>query len=529
MTQWRVVPEGRAGGLRILTGAEVRAADARAIDALGMPALALMESAGRAVAEVVHARVCVAGGPRPAQTIAVVCGKGNNGGDGLVAARLLRDWGHAVLVVLCAEPGSLSADAAVQLGAAQAMGLEIVDASDLDAFAHLPPPGAYAAVVDALFGTGLTGEVHGAAAEAIAWMQGARAPIVAVDLPSGLCADTGRVLGVAVRADETVTFGASRVGHWSFPGAAHVGRLTIADIGLPASAMSGDAPERWLLQARDLATAFAPRPADGHKGTFGHVYVLAGSPGRTGAARLSSEAALRAGAGLCTLGLPREAFRLMAGNLVECMAEVAFDTGEVAISSAERLAGRINRLDAAVLGPGLPADVETGELLAALLPRLEVPSVIDAEALNLLARRKDVFELGAPRVLTPHPGEAARLLGRGIGEVQSARFEAAATLADDTACVVVLKGAHTLVASPNGRTWLCPAGNPGMGTAGMGDVLAGIIGALLARGLEPLEAARAGVLWHALAGDVAAARATQTSLTASDLVAALAEVERSLC
>lgn len=527
MTQWQVVPKTRSGGYRILTSAEVKAADERASQVLGVPSIALMESAGRAVAEVTQRRL--EGQPsRPdARFVAVVAGRGNNGGDGLVAARLLADWGHTVLVVLCAHADALRGDAATALGAARAAGVAVIEVTDGEGFLQLPAPERFLIVVDALLGTGLTGEVHGVALDAITWMQGVKVPIVAVDLPSGVCADTGRVLGAAAPADETVTFGASRAGHWMFPGASLLGRLTIADIGLSELAMQG--PERRLLSSTDLEPAFAERPADGHKGTFGHVYVLAGSPGRTGAARMACEAVLKAGAGLCTLGTTREAFNLVAGALLESMAEVALEPNERGISAAERVAARVNRLDAAVIGPGLPNDPEMADFIAALVPKLAVPAVLDAEALNLLVRRKELFEQGAAKVITPHPGEAARLLGRGVGEVQAARLDAARSLADDTACVVVLKGAHTVVASPDGRVWLCPDGNPGMGTAGMGDVLAGIIGALLGRGLEPVEAATAGVLWHARAGDLVAARRSQASLTAMDVVGALADVERTPC
>lgn len=244
---------------------------------------------------------------------------------------------------------------------------------------------------------------------------------------------------------------------------------------------------------------------------------------------MACDAALRAGAGLVTLGTTREAFRMIGGALYEAMSEAAIEPGEVAVSAAERLSHRLNLCQAVVIGPGLPSEGEVGELLAHLLPRLDVPVVVDAEALNQLAWRKECFESNAPRVITPHPGEAARLLGRTTAQVQADRVGAAVTLAEETNAVVVLKGAHTLVAAPDGTLSICPDGNPGMGSPGMGDLLAGLVGALLARGMSALAAARAAVTWHARAGDLAAACRTETNLLARDVLDSLVEVERKTC
>lgn len=523
MSRYEILPARAAGGRRILTGAEMQAADRLAIDGLGLPAAALMESAGRHVA-IEAAKMAPAG-----RAIAVVCGRGNNGGDGLVAARLLSDWGRTVEVILCGEPSRTSDETRIQLRIADALGLAIREVTDVDDVAQLPGPASYGLIVDALLGTGVKGAVRGLAAEAIAWMIGHEAPILAVDVPSGVCSDTGQVLGVAVRADATVTFAASKLGHWLFPGAGHVGRLVVVDIGIPDITLAAQGPERLIMGRHTLSPAFARRPQDSHKGTFGHVYVLAGSPGKTGAARMAGDAAMRAGAGLVTLGTGREAFRLIAGELHELMAEIAYEPGEVVVSAAERLAHRMGACQAAAIGPGLPPEPALGDILAALLPRLEPPAVVDAEALNLLARRREVFEAGGPRILTPHPGEAGRLLGKTTAEIQADRVGAALTLADETGAVVVLKGAHTLVADPDGRLQVCPDGNAGMASAGMGDVLTGIIAALLARGLSPFDAATAGVVWHAQAADCAAERSTESALSARDVIAALPEVERKRC
>lgn len=519
----QIVPAGRAGGRFVVTSEEMRAADHWAISKVGIPGSSLMEIAGRHVA-LVAAERCPSG-----RAIVAVCGVGNNGGDGLVAARHLADWGIATEVVVVGEQAHMTPDTKNNFEIILALGLPHRIISDTDDFQMLAAPGTYGLVIDALLGTGLRGAVRGLPAEAIAWINGHRAPVVAVDIPSGVDGDTGQIPGISVRAEATVTFAFSKLGHWLFPGAAATGDLVVADIGIPERVIHAQDRRRVLLDDAALAPAFGPRPRDAHKGTFGHVYVLAGSPGRTGAARMACDAALRGGAGLVTLGTTREAFRMAGGELYEAMSEVALEPGEVPISAAERLAQRMHHCQAAVVGPGLPPEPETGEVLAQLLPRLEIPLVVDAEALNQLAWRKDCLEGRAARVLTPHPGEAARLLGRSTAEVQADRVGAATTLAEETGAVVVLKGAHTLVARPDGVIGICPDGNPGMSSAGMGDVLAGLIGALLARGLDAASAAEAGVLWHARAGDAAARRLGETTLLARDVLASLADVESRRC
>ena len=519
MSQVQILPAGRPSARLILTAEEMRQVDRNAISVLGIPTASLMESAGRAVAECV---LRVVGSQRsPVPRIGLVCGRGNNGGDGFVAARLLSDWGLDVEVILCAGSATLGPDAALQLSICRAMSIIVRVVDDPMGFSDLPAPSTYAVIVDALLGTGSSGAPRGAIAEAIAYMNGHRCPIVSVDLPSGVDGNTGAVPGDAVWAQSTVALGASKVGHWNYPGAARRGQLIVADIGLPMAAFDDDTPRRRLLSPEAWQGALSPRSRDGHKGTFGHVYVLAGSSGKTGAARLACEAALRAGAGLVTLGTTREAFASVSGLLYEVMSESVLHPGEAAVSAAERLVVRIEHCSACVLGPGLPTDHELSEILGLAVPRISVPMVIDAEALNALARRPAAFESSTPKVLTPHPGEAARLLGCSTAEVQADRFKAARILADNLGAVVVLKGAYSLIADPDGQMALCAEGNPGMGTAGMGDVLAGMIGALLARGLPPFEAATTGVAWHARAGDRAAAELGETAMIASDILTRL--------
>ncbi len=512
--------DGRPIARRLLLGGEMQLVDAYAIEDLGVPGLGLMENAGRHVA---HAAAELA----PDGRVGVVCGRGNNGGDGFVAARHLVGMGRDVDVVLCADPSRLAGDAAANFAAVQGMRIPVRIADEPALVTNLPGAGRYAVLVDALLGTGVRGEVHGTAREAIAWMSAHGAPIVSVDVPSGLCADSGVPLGSAVRAALTVTFVTGKLGHWLHPAPAYVGRLRVVDIGMPAAAVEHASKPRHLLGDADLGPAFAPRALEAHKGTLGHLYVLGGSVGHTGAARMVLDAAMRAGVGLATLGTDLDALRLVGGQLYEPMCEVAFRDGEAPISAAERLAASINARSAAVLGPGMPTGVTVGQVVAELLPRLKVPAVLDADALNHLSTTRAAWRGGAAKVITPHPGEAARLLGLDTTEeVQADRVAAVEALAKTTGAVAVLKGAHTLVCAPSGALAVCPDGNPGMATGGMGDVLAGVIGALLARRLDPFAAACAGVLWHARAGDLAAERSTHNAVLARDVVAALAEVER---
>lgn len=496
---YRIVPPGRRSGRRICTAAQMRAADAHAIEAMGVPGVALMENAGRHVAALAAARLA------PGARVALLIGAGNNGGDGSVAARHLLAWGYRPSLHLSCDPDRPQGDAAIMLAAAHAAAVPITAALPAE-----PPD----LIIDGLLGTGLTGEVRGRAADYIAWINAQPAPVIAIDIASGLCADTGRPLGVAVRADETVSFVASAPGHWLHPGPDYTGRLHIVDIGMPPAAVQSDAD---VLTDADLAPAFAPRPATLHKGGAGQVFAWAGDVGRTGAAWLSCSSALTAGAGLVTLGTTAAAVPLIGPAMREVMYLATPP------EPSDWIVAQCNQRSAAIIGPGMATDPATGAALRAALPRVEVPVVLDADGLNHCVGHLDA--LGAA-VLTPHPGEAGRLLGIGAAAVQADRMAAGRAIAARSKCVTVLKGAHTLIVSPDGAVGVCPAGNPGMASAGMGDVLAGIIGALLARGLTPWHAARAGVLWHARAGDVVARETSPSACTARGVIAALWKVER---
>ncbi len=502
----RIVPAGRPAAGRVLLPSEMAEADRFAIETLGIPGIALMENASRHVARAVAER-CERGTP-----IAILCGGGNNGGDGFGAARHLASWGHMVDVWILRPAERYRGDAAVNLEACRRMGVQLRE------WAEDPPtPQHHGWVVDAVLGTGLAGDVRGAARAAIEWMNGCGAPVLAVDIPSGVDGATGAVRGIAVDAAHTVTFATSKPGHWLFPGAGRRGALEIVDIGMPVEAIERTATRRWLLDDQALAPAFASRAPDAHKGRQGHVYVLGGALGRTGAVRMSADAALRAGAGLVTIGTVDAAVAGLGPVLYETMVEAA-------PSSTEALVRRLSGFSAVAVGPGLATDDTLGALLAEALPQVRRPMVIDADGLNHAARRPKLLR-GDDRVITPHPGEAGRLLGTSAAEVQRDRAGAAQALAERTGATVVLKGAHTIVHAADGIAF-CPDGNPGMATAGSGDVLTGVIAALLARGVPASDAARAGVAWHARAGDAAAARHGQHHLIARDIIDGLATVEK---
>jgi NAD(P)H-hydrate epimerase len=491
----------------LATAAQMRAMDRETIDELGLPAALLMEHAGRAVADAVAARA--GAGAR----VAVVCGPGNNGGDGFVCARWLRERGLDARVHLVrGRPRERAGEAALHLGVYERLGGPVVDGFDAAAAA------AADVIVDAVLGTGLASPVVGPLADVLAVMDNAAATCIAVDVPSGLDADTGAVLGAAVHADVTVALGCAKLGLASWPGCERAGELIVADIGVPSRLAAKHGVRAFLVERAD-AEALVPRRGLGdHKGTHGHVVVAAGSAGKVGAALLATGGALRAGAGLVTLATPPAAAPHVLGRIPEAMHAV-FDpeAPDLTVFEGKR---------ALVWGPGMPTGAAAGATVRRLAASLPLPAVLDADALNHLAEKPEVLvDAPAPRVLTPHPGEAARLLGTGSDVVQADRVAAARKLAAATRAVVVLKGARSVVAAPDGRVTLNPTGNPGLGTGGTGDVLAGVIGALLAQGLPALEAARLGVYVHGLAGDLAAAARGTIGLVAGDL---LAELPRAL-
>jgi len=490
--------------MRIHTAAELREIDAHASRVLGVPPLLLMENAGRAVAQ---AAIDIARGGR----VWVVCGKGNNGGDGWVAARHLAASGASVRAVSLCEPSELRGDALLNANAALACGVPRC--------ASLDEAGAGDLVVDGILGTGIARPAEGRALDAIRAVNATRArgaKVLSIDLPSGVDGDVDVVRGEAVRADFTVTLHALKPALTQYPARALAGEIRVGSLGIPGLFAPGPV-RRW--STRDLVAPLLPRRApDAHKGTAGHVLIVAGSAGKSGAAILATRGALRAGAGLVTVASAPEVIDRILPAMPEAMAHPlrAMD-GE---SLLEALQGR----DVLVIGPGIARTEATGAVIVELLSHVEVPAVVDADGLNALAAaRESLQHLAGARVtpvLTPHPAELARLLECSIADVQADRFGAATRAARDFRAHVVLKGAASVLAHPDGSLEVNSTGNPAMASGGTGDVLAGACGALLAQGLAPADAALVGMYVHGRAGDVAAEGRTR-GLLAWDLAEAL--------
>jgi len=520
--------------IRLATAAEMRQADRRASEAFGVPSLVLMENAGRGVADAIERRF----GPVRGRRVAIVCGKGNNGGDGFVVARHLAARGAAVDVWLIGGTGEVRGEAATNLAVLVKSALPLTVVSGASGSPGLEGLGEALGraelVVDALLGTGVTGAASGLVAGAIAAIneagRQAGRPVCALDLPSGLSADQGGLLGPAVRATLTVTLGLPKRGLYLHPGADHVGRVELADLGVPRAWLEVGIPVA-LLEAEDVRAVLPARPADAHKGSYGHLLVVAGSLGKTGAAVLACRGALRSGTGLVTCALPATQQPVVAAGVPEAMTEPLPEGGAQTLSAKalDRLLELASRVDAVTLGPGVGLEPETQATVRDLIQTIERPMVVDADALTaLVGHLTRLRDARGPRLLTPHPGEAARLLGRTVPEIQGDRIESARRLAGETGTFVALKGAGTVVASPGGEVTLNPTGNPGMATGGTGDVLAGVAGGLAAQGLGPEAALRSAVYLHGLAGDLAARERGEAGLIAGDVADALPAALRRL-
>jgi len=518
--------------MKILTAAQMREVDRRAIEERGIPGHVLMESAGKSVADLIRRAVVEPGGA----SAIVFAGKGNNGGDGHVAARHLAQWGIAVRIVLAGKIGDVAGDAAHHLKLAREAGVPVEEVTT--PLASWPGREALIAaaekseiLVDALLGIGVKGEVSGVTGDLIDLINAARAKrgplVVAVDMPSGINSDTGGVCSRAVTADYTVTMGLPKLGLMVGDGIAHSGQVSVADLGYPADLIAQSDFAAELIERGWADSVLPARRADANKGDFGRVAVIAGSVGMTGAAALCSMAALRMGAGLVTLGIPASLNDIMEVKVTEVMTLPLPETRERTLSLDARAAALAfaHERDVVIMGPGLSRHPQTKALVSDLVGAIERPLVLDADGLNALegdpSPLRAVRRLrarSAPTICTPHPGEMGRLIGMTAAEVQRDRLGIARRAAADFGCVVVLKGARTIIADPGGRAYINSTGNPGMASGGTGDVLSGMIGGLLAQGVAPFDAAAAGVFFHGLAGDIAADHKTEPCLIAGDLL-----------
>ena len=506
--------------MRVLNTAQMREADRRTIADLGVPSLTLMEHAGRQVAAALESRRP----PRTGRRIAVVCGKGNNGGDGFVAARRLSAGGAAVRVLLAAPAAEVGGDAAANLSSLARTGVPVVDVSEPSAWPKaLADLGDCDVVVDALFGTGLTRPLAGRWAALVAALNAADLPVVSVDLPSGLSADAPHVIGETVAAGLTVALAAPKLPLLLDPGAARAGDVVVADIGIPAAVVDAVPGPRVSVLARCWVRDQVPRRSrDTHKGDYGRVVVAGGSSGKTGAAGLAALGALRSGAGLVTVATPRVCLPAVAALAPEYMTLGIDHDDDGRVRGDAAGAVLAERCDVLAVGPGLGRGTGVTRFVRELVDRAPAPMVLDADALNAFAGDPAGLRGRPDRalVITPHAGEMGRIIGRPAEYVTAHGLDVARDLAGEQGIFVVLKGARTLVATPAGDVWINVTGNPGMATGGTGDVLTGVLAAWMAQ-LPDVEAACGlGVCLHGLAGDAAAAE-HGAGLLAGDLARGL--------
>ena len=533
--------------MKVVTAAEMRQIDQDTIEGIGIPGIVLMETAGSAIVRAIerHYPTC--------QRIGIFAGKGNNGGDGIVIARQLAHIGRDVRLFLVSPPDIFTGEAQTNLQIAKRLtasfGLQATPKGGLRIEEILTGTGFYGTgtvpttlgscelLVDAIFGTGLRGTVRDPIAAIINAINRLPTPILSVDLPSGLDADTGHPLGTCIQADRTVTIGLPKRGLLMHPGAELTGKLEVVDIGFPAQVVDAqDIKVNWT-SATQAAQWMPPRPLSSHKGSYGRVLVVAGSTGMTGAAALASEAALRAGAGLVTLATPKHLNPILEGLLPEVMTLPLpeTDTGSLAVSATSTILEFAEKTKSILaIGPGLSQHPETVSFVHHLIREnrehgLDLRMVIDADGLNALAQDRETLSLlNSEVVLTPHPGEMARLTNTAVPTLEKDRIRTVQQFASEHGVTLVFKGAPTVTGTPNGNLWVNSTGNPGMATGGMGDVLTGIIAGLMAQGISSENAAALGVYLHGLAGDITAETSGMHGLIASDVLKTVPQAISSL-
>jgi NAD(P)H-hydrate epimerase len=505
----------------IVTAAEMQEMDRQTITVFGIPGRVLMENAGRGATWFLLEQFSELAQKR----VGVLAGRGNNGGDGTVIARYLSQRGICVTVYLLAERSKVKGDAAANLKLLDPLGVPVIELPEENAFRdHRPDLRREDLWIDAILGTGLTSTVRGYFKTVIEFVNSLDRPVFAVDIPSGLHADTGQPCGSCIRAAATATFGLAKTGHMIYPGAEYSGKLKVIDIGIPRHVIEAVGPKQFLLTAQQLRTALKPRSPSAHKGHAGHVLVVAGSPGKTGAAAMTAMSAVRCGAGLVTLGIPAGLNTVIEAQVVEAMTQPLAETpaGVLGESALEDILVMLEGKTCLALGPGLGQAAQTRKLVHALIEASPVPMVVDADGLNLIAGATDILKRrGAAMILTPHPGEMARLSGRSVAQIQGDRIEAAREFACRHEVHLVLKGARTVIAHPDGSVFVNPTGNAGMASGGMGDVLTGAVAGFLAQGYTPETASHMGVYLHGAAADSLAEKWAPWGYLATEVMAAL--------
>ncbi|MBI4263352.1 MAG: NAD(P)H-hydrate dehydratase [Acidobacteria bacterium] len=507
--------------MRILNAAQMREADRHTIEDIGIPSLVLMENAGRQVVAAIEA----AYEGRLDGRVAVLCGRGNNGGDGFVVARTLVQRGIDTGVFVIGSVADVRGDARLNLDILGRLGVTVVEIGDEQTWElHFSEISQCTLIVDAIFGTGLKAALGGMLETVVADVNASGIPIVSIDLPSGMSADTPHLIGDCVDASMTVTLAAPKLPLVLPPGETQAGDVVIADIGIPSEVIDGlEGPHIELLTPEQVRDLVEPRAPDSHKGDFGRVTIVAGSLGKTGAAHLAAMGALRSGAGLVTVATPSSCLPIIASMAPELMTAPLPESREGSVTPAGIEAVLELRHDVIACGPGLGRDPGVGAFVRALLERSSSPVVLDADAITVLADDPAGLVGREDRdvIITPHSGEMARLIGASVDEVQVNRIDVAGEFATTHRVYVVLKGHRTIIATPEGHIFINPTGNAGMATGGTGDVLTGMIAAWLAQLLDAEAACRLAVFLHGAAGDLAEAEEGQVAMTATDLVAQL--------
>lgn len=509
--------------MRVLTSSQMREADRRTIHDIGIPGIVLMENAGRQIVSAMEAHIDgLQGG-----SVAVLAGRGNNGGDGFVIARTLAQRGIEPAVFLFGRVADVQGDARTNLNVLGQLGISVVEIADAQAWElHSGEALGADVIVDAIFGTGLRDPLSGLLETVAADVNASSKPVVAVDLPSGLNADTPEPPGPFIEATMTVTLAAPKLPLVLPPGESGTGDLIIADIGIPHDVIDGlDGPQLALLTREDVRALLEPRAQDSHKGDYGRVLIVAGSIGKTGAAFLAGMAALRSGAGLVTIATPRSCVPILAAMAPEFMTLPLDETPEGTVDFSALDDVLAFPADVIAAGPGLGGGPGTTAFVHALVERSATTLILDADALNAFRNDADrlVAKEGVEIIVTPHPGELARLIGLSADDVQKNRLEVARDFAASHGVTTVLKGHRTLIATPDGSTYINLTGNPGMATAGTGDVLTGMIAAWAAQLLDGEAAAQLAVYLHGLAGDLAEADDSDVSIVAGDVIARLGD------
>ncbi|OCL27770.1 bifunctional ADP-dependent (S)-NAD(P)H-hydrate dehydratase/NAD(P)H-hydrate epimerase [Orenia metallireducens] len=503
--------------MKLVTGAEMKEVDRYSIEEIGISGLVLMENAGKEVAQAI---IEFLGDLKDKQVI-ILAGKGNNGGDGFVISRLLIEHGIGVKTILLGKKEDTSEDAKVNLEILDKLGIEVQEIiSKEETLALKGTLDKADLIVDALLGTGIKGELRGLYPKLITLVNNSPTSVIAVDIPSGVEADTGRVADIAIEAQETITFALPKIGTILYPGADFVGDLKVVDIGIPQMVIDKQDFKIDLITSELVNKLLPIRAADSHKGSYGKLLLVAGSTGMTGAATLATQASLRIGAGLVTLGTPRSLNPILENKLTEAMTYPLGESKEGVLSreSVIEIKRLLNDRDVLAIGPGLTANDEISYILNHLLEKTDKPMVVDADGLNVISDLNILKGRGAPTILTPHPGELSRLINKSIEIIRDNPIEVAKNFARDYNVTLVLKGARTIIATPQGQIYINHTGNSGLATGGSGDVLTGLISGLLVQGIDEVSATIIGVYLHGLAADLAAEDLTEYSLLPSDII-----------